>query len=145
MYDYNDLFNGLGSGYSSSSDWTGVFAAFAGFMIFLVLIVLAVAVFMIIATWILFKKCGKPGWAAIIPYYNTWVNNEIAGCHWIVFAAMILPTVASLLLNVTGVGSVVLSLISVFAGVCASYNLALKFKKGAGFCVGLSHSRVFEW
>lgn len=33
----------------------------------------------IIPVWKIFKKLGRPGWAAIIPIYNTWVLFEIVG------------------------------------------------------------------
>lgn len=33
----------------------------------------------IAAEWKVFVKAGKPGWAAIIPVYNSWVLFEISG------------------------------------------------------------------
>lgn len=39
-------------------------------------------IFMIIiiaAMWKVYAKAGKPGWAAIIPFYNIWVLLEIIG------------------------------------------------------------------
>jgi uncharacterized membrane protein YhaH (DUF805 family) len=44
-----------------------------------VLVGLVVVVFLIAATWKVFTKAGKPGWAAIIPFYNTYVLCKIAG------------------------------------------------------------------
>ena len=40
---------------------------------------LAVVVFLVIAIWKMYTKAGKPGWAALVPFYNTWVLAEIAG------------------------------------------------------------------
>ncbi|QFZ19512.1 DUF5684 domain-containing protein [Saccharothrix syringae] len=40
---------------------------------------LAVAIFMIAALWKVFTKAGRPGWAAIIPIYNLYVQLKIAG------------------------------------------------------------------
>lgn len=40
---------------------------------------LVLAIILIIAMWKVFVKAGRPGWAAIIPFYNTWVLAEIAG------------------------------------------------------------------
>lgn len=40
---------------------------------------LAVSVLMIVAMWQVFVKAGKPGWAAIVPFYNIWVLLEVAG------------------------------------------------------------------
>lgn len=33
----------------------------------------------IIAMWKVFGKANKPGWAAIVPFYNTWVLAEVGG------------------------------------------------------------------
>ena len=32
---------------------------------------MAVVVLTIVAKWKVFRKAGEPGWAAIIPFYNT--------------------------------------------------------------------------
>ncbi|HVK96623.1 MAG TPA: DUF5684 domain-containing protein, partial [Flavisolibacter sp.] len=37
------------------------------------------AIFYIICMWKVFKKAGKPGWAAIIPLYNFYVLLKIVG------------------------------------------------------------------
>lgn len=39
----------------------------------------AVVVFEVVGVWVVFKKAGRPGWAAIVPIYNFWVMFEIAG------------------------------------------------------------------
>lgn len=36
------------------------------------LIMAAVLIFSLACQWKLFKKAGKPGWYAIIPFLNTW-------------------------------------------------------------------------
>lgn len=36
-------------------------------------------VVVIVALWKVFAKAGRPGWAAIIPFYSTWVWAEIGG------------------------------------------------------------------
>lgn len=43
------------------------------------LIGLVIAVIAIAAMWKVFVKAGHPGWAAIIPIYNTYVAIKIAG------------------------------------------------------------------
>ncbi|ONI87680.1 hypothetical protein ALI22I_20950 [Saccharothrix sp. ALI-22-I] len=40
---------------------------------------LAIGIFLIAATWKIFTKAGKPGWAAIIPFYNIYVQLKIVG------------------------------------------------------------------
>jgi hypothetical protein len=46
-----------------------------GFYIF----ALVVAVFYIACEWVIFSKAGKPGWAAIIPIYNTITFLHVIG------------------------------------------------------------------
>jgi len=53
--------------------WFGAFNA--GFWLFY----LIVGIFMIVVMWKLFVKAGQPGWAAIIPFYNTYTLIKIAG------------------------------------------------------------------
>lgn len=50
------------------SDW-----AVFGFVVLLV---------MFAAGWRIFQKCGKPGWAVIIPFYNVIVLLQIVGKPW---------------------------------------------------------------
>ena len=38
---------------------------------------LLIIIVLLIAAWKLYAKAGKPGWAAIIPFYNIWVMGEI--------------------------------------------------------------------
>ena len=45
----------------------------------LILVYIAVIVFMIVSLWKVFVKTGRPGWASIIPVYNSWVLFEIVG------------------------------------------------------------------
>lgn len=86
---------------------------------FINLLVLALTVFMIVSLWIIFKKAGKPGWAAIIPIYNSIIMLEIAGkpTWWIIL--YFIPFV-----------NIVISIIVI-------YNFAKAFGKGGGFTVGL--------
>ena len=43
------------------------------------IVYLAIAVLYIAGMWGVFSKAGKPGWAAIIPFYNVWVLCEVTG------------------------------------------------------------------
>lgn len=53
-----------------------------GGSIFILLLVIALYVVYVIGLWKLFKKAGKQGWEAIIPFYNTYVLVEISGLNW---------------------------------------------------------------
>ena len=80
---------------------------------------LAVCVFLVISQWHMFKKAGKHGWAALVPFYNSYVLMEIAwGNGWLMFL-MLLP-----------LGNLVFSVLTCI-------KLAKAFGKSGGFAVGL--------
>jgi uncharacterized protein DUF5684 len=79
----------------------------------------ALIIFMIVAWWRLFTKAGQPGWASIIPIFNTYILCKIAGkSGWWV-----------LLLLIPCVGLVFWILVCI--------AVAERFGKGGGFAVGL--------
>jgi hypothetical protein len=83
------------------------------------LISIPLAIFMIVCMWKIFTKAGRPGWAAIIPFYNTYVLLKIVNKPgwWLIL--YFIPLV-----------NIVISIIVI-------YNLALVFGKGGGFAAGL--------
>ena len=71
----------------------------------------------------LFKKCGKEGWKAIIPFYATYVEYvEIDGLHWGWFLAWMTITIGSL------ENSFIFAL-RIFMKAASFYNLAVRCKK----------------
>ncbi|MBO4390707.1 MAG: hypothetical protein J5825_07610, partial [Lachnospiraceae bacterium] len=62
--------------------FTGVF-----FLVWIGLFALIVvgALVAVISFWKIFEKAGKPGWAALIPYYNGYVQAEICFGNGIYF------------------------------------------------------------
>ena len=119
MYNY-------GYDYTATADSltnTGSLAAFAGFFATYFIFIMAILIITIIATWKIFVKAGKPGWAALIPIYNTYVLFELVGIKgWYVFLGFI-PVV----------GSIILAIMNIIANV----KLAKCFGKSDGFAVGL--------
>lgn len=75
--------------YQSETLEKGIFAAMGAFFVVYCIILLII----IISTWKIFEKAGKPGWAAIIPIYNIIVLLEIVGkpVWWIIL--MLIPFV----------------------------------------------------
>lgn len=61
-----------------------------GQIIQLLIIVLTIA-----GMWKVFEKAGKPGWAAIIPFYNLYVLVQIVGkpAWWFVLCLLIIPMI----------------------------------------------------
>jgi hypothetical protein len=52
---------------------------------------LALLVLMLASAWKLYEKAGKPGWAALVPIYNTYVLFEITWGKGILFLLMFVP------------------------------------------------------
>lgn len=51
----------------------------------------------IVSLWKLFKKAGKNGWEALIPYYSTYVLIEIAGLNWWYFLIALSGSIVSII------------------------------------------------
>lgn len=123
-----------------------------GILMIFILVVLGIAlivgIFKIIYTWKLFKKAGKGGWEALIPYYNKWVLTEISEVNWwwfliLVFAPMLSISYsigsnfnedATMMVALAPI-SMMLSIGEIMANLVISINLAKKFNKGAAFGV----------
>ena len=80
---------------------------------------LAFAVLAIVAMWKIFEKAGKPGWAAIIPFYNIYVLFEITRGNGWKFLFLLIP-----------IANIVFAIITMV-------KLAKAFGKSGGFAVGL--------
>jgi len=89
------------------------------FIIVILLLELVIIGFMIASMWKLFTKAGKPGWAAIVPIYNTIVLLEIAGKPWWWLFLFMIP-IAGLIFAIITINQV-----------------AIAFGKTSGFTVGL--------
>ena len=66
------------------------FSLFTGTFLFFWL---ALAILIIAAYWKIFTKAGQPGWAAIIPIYNTLIMLKIVGKPWWWLLLMLIPFV----------------------------------------------------
>lgn len=58
-----------------------------------VLVSIVISVLLIVALWKIFEKAGEPGWAAIIPFYNTYVAFRVAGMNPWLFLLLFIPLV----------------------------------------------------
>jgi hypothetical protein len=81
---------------------------------------LAVVILVIAGMWAMFTKCGKHGWAAIVPFYNTWTLCECADRPgwWLVW--FFIPIVSIVMWFVVAI------------------DLAKAFGKGTGYGVALA-------
>jgi hypothetical protein len=85
-----------------------------------VIICLIIVVLVIAGVWRTFSKAGQPGWAAIIPIYNTYVLTEVGGSGILWFILMLVPFV------------------NIIAAFKVCIDVAKKFGKGTGFGVCLA-------
>lgn len=119
--------------YDSSSALTGLAVGVVVLIIIVGIIALAVSVFMLICNYKMYKKAGKNGWEAIVPFYNTWVLVEIAGLNWWWFLIIIAPTIIAIL------GIPVLSqlagIATMLGNVAVWYNISKKLKQETGFLI----------
>lgn len=76
---------------------------------------LIVAVIMIAAMWRIFTKAGRPGWAALVPIYNSLQTIWTAGKPWWWLLMFLIP------------------IVNVVFAVMLAYNLAKAFGKGVGY------------
>lgn len=108
------------------------------FIIFIGIIALAVTVVLLIGKWKFFKKAGKNGWEAIIPFYSDWVLVEIAGLDWYWFLALIAGAIFTVLGSIIPAFSYLggLANIAVILGrICVFYNLSKKLHKDTSWIV----------
>ena len=85
----------------------------------LVVFYLALIVLMLVSSWKVFTKAGKPGWAILIPIYNIIVLLEIVGKPWWFLFLMLIPVVNFVVM------------------VWVTNLLSLSFGKDVGFTIGL--------
>jgi hypothetical protein len=85
---------------------------------------LAVIIFMIVVYWKIFEKAGQPGWASIVPFYNTYV---------LIVNILEMPPIWFWLLLVPCANIVVLIILAFMI----PFKLAEKFGKDVGFAIGL--------
>jgi hypothetical protein len=74
---------------------------------------------MIAGMWKLFVKAGQPGWAAIVPIYNTYVMTQIVGRPIMWFIFTFIPC------------------LNIVAAIMIMIDLAKSFGKDTGYAIGM--------
>lgn len=103
MNDYYDYYS-----YSSPPAYNPVFT----------IISLVLCVFVLVCMWIIFRKAGKPGWAAIVPFYNLYVLFDITWGSGMRFLLLI-------------------PIYNIILSIQTQVRLAKAFGKSGGFAAGL--------
>ena len=94
----------------------------------LLIFIIGFSIVTIIAQWKFYKKCGKNGWEALIPFYNTWTLLEISGLNWWYFLILLAPSIISIVIGSTVINTL-LSLATFFVYFLIYYNIAKKTKQ----------------
>ncbi len=102
-----------GSG-GAAAGAAGAIGALLFFVIYVGIIVVVIA-----GLWKIFSKAGQPGWAAIVPIYNTFILCKIVGRPWWWLILMLIP------------------FINFIIAIILMVDLAKSFGKSVLFAVGL--------
>lgn len=94
-------------------------AGIAGALLLYYIVILAFLVLVIIGSWKVFTKAGKPGWACIIPFYSQYCQFDIAWGNGWMFLLTLIPCV------------------NIVVMIIHSIKLAKAFGQGTGFGLGL--------
>jgi hypothetical protein len=66
----------------------------------------AALILQILGTWFTFQKAGRPGWAAIVPFYNAYTYNKVGGkpgWWWVLWLIPIVNLIITLIVAI-GIG-----------------------------------------
>lgn len=102
-------------------------------------ILLAMAVLSIIGCWKLYQKAGEPGWASIVPFYNTYKMSMIATgkatAGWASIVLTLLRFVSNAVLGSKSELSFVLSLAIIVVDCYLYYVFTESFGQPTKMCV----------
>jgi len=99
-------------------DYFNFVPALIGIYAVMLCVVTVMLVLRFIAFWRIYKKFGRPGWAAIVPFYNRYVLFDITFGKGIYFLFTFIP------------------IVGVVFTVITNYKLCRKLGKGIGFFIG---------
>lgn len=122
-YDY-----GYDYGYELGSNMNELSPMAIAIIVFFSIIALALAITQLVGEWKTYKKAGRHGWAAIIPFYREWTMLEVGGQHGAYIFFMFIPFV----------GSIVFLVFQIMA----LLEIAKRFGKDTGFGI---LSIFFPW
>lgn len=114
------------SDYTTSVATGAVAGTVTAVIIVYAIIMLAITAFSIVALWKIFKKAGKEGWIALVPFYNLYTLFEITWGNGWLFLLIFLSIIPI-------VGAIAVFVILIITDV----KLAKVFGKSGGFAVGL--------
>ena len=126
-FDYNLLTN------PSNDLMSKLIIILGGFVILFAIIIIALIILLIVAKCKFYKKAGKRGWEAIIPFYSDWVLVEIAELNWWWFFILTASSIASILFDNSI--TTLAALATIFGSFVCHYNISKKLHKDIGFAI----------
>lgn len=84
------------------------------------IIIFSICILQIVSKWKIFSKAGEHGWAALIPFYSTYVLYKITWENGLFFLLSYIPC------------------LNIIVTIMTNMKLAAVFGKGDGFAIGLS-------
>ena len=122
MYDmYGDMAHTTTVGGGGLAAMMG---AFMGIWLVFYLVILAV---LIVSQWKVFSKAGKPGWAALVPFYNLYIMIKVAGMSGWWMLAFFVP------------------FLNLIAMIIITHKTSEAFGHGVGFTLGLIFLPLIFW
>lgn len=109
--------------YADSFAETSMIAGILGMVSSYMVVIIALVVLSVVAKWKIYSKAGKPGWASLIPIYNTVVMFQIVGLNPWLLCILLVPFVGW----IAGVVFIIM----------VSFRLAKSFGKDIGWGFGL--------
>lgn len=109
-----------------------IFGAFVVMFGWFLIFIIPAFIMYIIGLSFVFKKAGKKGWEAIVPFYSTWVLNEISGLAW--WYALVIIFYSLRIVDEGYLGEFVL-LLAIVSNFFICYNLSKKFNRGIGTAI----------
>lgn len=100
-------------------DYSYAIALTGGAAVVTWLITMVIAVASLVGMWKVYAKAGEPGWAAIVPYMNTYKLFKIAYGNGWKFLFLLVP------------------IANIYFGIMVYVKLAKAFGKGGGYAAGL--------
>lgn len=103
--------------------------------ILMVAVILGMVLLYLVGLSAMFRKAGKPGWAAFVPFYNGYVQAQIVFGNGFFFVLGLGTSIGSLL----GSDSLetILSFVTLLYNIFLAIKTATAFDKGVGYTIGL--------
>lgn len=137
----------------SGLDTAAIIAIIMGSLVCIGAVLLVLWLVMVIVHWRIYEKAGQQGWAAVIPFYSTFILMDIIrrprSWAWIILGLGILSAILSPMqpntqgqdqqdpnLIISGV-QLMVGLVSLYFTLRTTRDLAKVFGQGRGFTAGL--------